>query len=403
MVNLASLRRLYSFKNDTRADKYPILNHRSFDAQKATIIALRLDVLPGATVDRLCFKVEHNPGAAVTHAIYSGNAANIPNHPHPGNARDALHTKEYEMTISTEAPQTETTQATDALRDLYADWSGHHRHHPNLTMRLFPASSTSGTSPPGNPKQSATRRTSSAASGIWAFPEGADRTKVLLYTHGGGFAVGSAASHRKLAGHVAKAVGVVTFVLDYRRAPEHPHPAQVEDGVAAFKALVDSGIHPHDITTVGDSAGGNLAIAIALALKEQGEPQPGQVIVFSPWLDMENKGETLITNDATDALISVPLLEGMIAGVLGDSVSPQNPLANPLHADFSGFPRLYITAGSVESLVDNATRLNALAEAAGVDVTLSIAEGQQHVYPFSAGNSEVADAELARIAGWYKY
>jgi monoterpene epsilon-lactone hydrolase len=118
---------------------------------------------------------------------------------------------------------------------------------------------------------------------------------------------------------------------------------------------------------------------------------------------MENKGQTLITNDATDALISVPLLEGMIAGVLGDSVSPQNPLANPLYADFTGFPRLYITAGAVESLLDNATRLAALAEAAGVDVTLSIAEDQQHVFPFLAGNSEVADAELARIAGWYKY
>ena len=79
------------------------------------------------------------------------------------------------------------------------------------------------------------RTTSAESPGIWAFPEGADRTKVLLYTHGGGFAVGSAASHRKLAGHVAKALGVVTFVLDYRRAPEHPHPAQVEDGVARLQ------------------------------------------------------------------------------------------------------------------------------------------------------------------------
>lgn len=308
------------------------------------------------------------------------------------------------MTISTEAPLTETSQATDALRALYADWSDIIATTPNLTMRLFRSIFDEWHQPTREPEAVTYKEdVVGGVPGIWAFPEGADRTKVLLYTHGGGFAVGSASSHRKLAGHVAKALGVVTFVLDYRRAPEHPHPAQVEDGVAAFKALVDSGIHPHDITTVGDSAGGNLAIAIALALKEQGEPQPGQVIVFSPWLDMENKGETLITNDGTDALISVPLLEGMIAGVLGDSVSPQNPLANPLYADFTGFPRLYITAGSVESLVDNATRLNALAEAAGVDVTLSIAEGQQHVYPFLAGNSEVADAELARIAGWYKY
>ncbi len=308
------------------------------------------------------------------------------------------------MSISTDAEVTETVQATDPLRDLYADWSEIMATTPDLTMRLFRSMFDEWHQPTREPEAVTYKEdVVGGVPGIWAFPEGADRTKVLLYAHGGGFAVGSAASHRKLAGHVAKAVGVVTFVLDYRRAPEHPHPAQVEDGVAVFKALVDSGIHPHDITTVGDSAGGNLAIAIPLALKEQGEPLPGQVIAFSPWLDMENKGETLVTNDATDALITPQLLEGMIAGVLGASVSPQNPLANPLYADFAGFPRLYITAGSVESLMDNATRLSALAEAASVDVTLSIGEGQQHVYPFRAGNSEVADGELARIAGWYKY
>jgi acetyl esterase/lipase len=308
------------------------------------------------------------------------------------------------MTISTEAAVTETSQATERLRDLYADWSTIIATTPDLTMRLFRSIFDEWHQPTREPEGVTYKEdVIGGVPGIWAFPAGADRTKVLLYTHGGGFAVGSASSHRKLAGHVAKAVGVVTFVLDYRRAPEHPHPAQVEDGVAAFKALVASGIHPQDITTIGDSAGGNLAVAIPLALKQQGEPLPGQVIAFSPWLDMENKGETLVTNDATDALITAPLLEGMIAGVLGDSVSPQDPLANPLYADFTGFPRLYITAGSVESLLDNATRLNALAEAAGVDVTLSIGEGQQHVYPFLAGNSEVADAELTRIAGWYQY
>ena len=125
------------------------------------------------------------------------------------------------------------------------------------------------------------------------------------------------------------------------------------------------------------------------------------MIAFSPWLDMENKGETLVTNDATDALISVGLLEGMIAGVLGDQTSPSAPLANPLYADYSGFPRLYITAGGAESLLDNATRLNDLATAAGVDVTLSVVEGQQHVFPFNAGRTAAADDQIAAIAKWY--
>jgi monoterpene epsilon-lactone hydrolase len=239
-------------------------------------------------------------------------------------------------------------------------------------------------------------------SGIWALPIGADRSKVLLYTHGGGFAVGSAASHRKLAAHVAKALGVTAFVLDYRRAPEHPHPAQVEDGVAVFDALVERGIRPDDVTTTGDSAGGNLAVAIPLALREQGKPLPGAVIAFSPWVDMENKGETLRTNDATDALITVELLAGMIAGVLGDSVSPDTPLANPLYADFGGFPRLYLNAGGAESLLDNATRLAERARAAGVDVTLSVVDGMQHVFPMLAGRAREADDEIAPVAECYR-
>ncbi|SFV24943.1 alpha/beta hydrolase, partial [Micrococcus terreus] len=295
------------------------------------------------------------------------------------------------------------TTTQDALRDLYADWSAIMAENPQMSMRLFRAVFDEWHQPTVEPEDVTYREdTVGGVPGIWCLPAGGDASQVLLYTHGGGFSVGSASSHRKLAAHVAKALGVVSFVLDYRRAPEHPHPAQVEDGVAVFDALLESGIKPENITTIGDSAGGNLAIAIALALKEQGKPAPGQVIAFSPWVDMENKGETLHTNAATDALITPELLEGMIAGVLGGAVDPKTPLANPLYADFSGFPRLYLTAGSVEALVDNAQRLEGLARRAGVDVTLNVAEGQQHVFPFLAGRSEVADQELFRIADWYR-
>ena len=288
------------------------------------------------------------------------------------------------------------------LRDLYLDWSGLMTSH-ELDMRLFRSIFDEWHQPTVEPEDVTYKEeVVGGVPGIWAFPAGADRSKVLLFTHGGGFAVGSAASHRKLAAHVAKAAGVTAFVLDYRRAPEHPHPAQVEDGVAAFEGLRERGIRPEDITTIGDSAGGNLAIAIPLALKERGLPQPGHVIAFSPWLDMENSGATLVTNDDTDALITVPLLEGMIAGVLGESTSPSAPLANPLYADFTGFPPLYLNAGSVESLVDNATRVAERASAAGVDVTVNIAEGQQHVYPFLAGRDSEVDAELKAIGEWLR-
>jgi monoterpene epsilon-lactone hydrolase len=291
----------------------------------------------------------------------------------------------------------------EALRGLYADWAEIIATTPGLTTRLFRAIFDEWHQPTREPEDVTYREeTVGGVPGIWALPVGADASRVLLYTHGGGFAVGSAASHRKLAGHVARALGVTAFVLDYRRAPEHPHPAQVEDGVAVFDALVERGTRPEDVTTIGDSAGGNLAIAIPLALRDQGKPLPGAVIAFSPWLDMENKGETLRTNAATDALVTVELLAGMIAGVLGDAVSPDTPLANPLYADLSGFPRLYVDAGGAEALLDNATRLADRARAAGVDVTLSVVDGMQHVFPFLAGRAREADDEIAAIATWYR-
>ncbi|WP_029722204.1 alpha/beta hydrolase [Saccharopolyspora rectivirgula] len=307
------------------------------------------------------------------------------------------------MEISLQKAESASTARADALRNLYQDWSEIMASTPGLTTRLLRSLFDEWHQPTVEPEDvTYAEEVIGGGPGIWALPIGADRAKVLIFTHGGGFAVGSAASHRKLAGHVAKALGVTAFVLDYRRAPEHPHPAQIEDGVAVFTALLDRGIQPADITTIGDSAGGNLAIAIPLALREQGEPLPGSVIAFSPWLDMENKGETLIANDATDALITQGLLEGMIAGVLGDSVSPTNPLANPLHADFTGFPRLYVNAGSEESLLDNATRVAERARKSGVDVTLSVVNGMQHVFPFLAGRDSKADDEIQAIARWYR-
>lgn len=307
----------------------------------------------------------------------------------------------------TTAPSTRppgTSAESDALRALYADWADIIATTPGLTMRLFRSIFDEWHQPTREPEDVTYREeTVGGVPGIWALPTGADGSQVLLYTHGGGFAVGSASSHRKLAAHVAKALGVVAFVLDYRRAPEHPHPAQVEDGVAAFTALTAQGIAPGDITTIGDSAGGNLAIAIPLALRDQGLPLPGRVIAFSPWLDMENAGATLVTNGATDALITVPLLEGMIAGVLASGrIDPRTPLANPLFADFTGFPRLYVNAGGAESLLDNATRVAEKAEAAGVDVTLSVVDGMQHVFPFLAGHAPEADAEITAIVKWYR-
>jgi acetyl esterase/lipase len=291
----------------------------------------------------------------------------------------------------------------DFLRALYQTWSERMAANPALTIAdlrgLFDEWQQPTREPEGVSYKS---ETVAGVEALWALPLDADPQKVILYTHGGGFAVGSAASHRKLAGHLAKHLGVTALVLDYRRAPEHPFPAQLEDATAVYRELLARGFKAHDITTSGDSAGGNLAIATVLKLRDDGVALPGAVIAFSPWLDMEHVGKTLQTNAATDALVSKAVLEAMSGMFLGEQGSRTNPLANPLKASYTGFPRLYLNAGSQETLLDNATGLAGIAKAAGVNVTLSVVDGMQHVFPFLAGRAVEADDELRRIATWFK-
>lgn len=238
--------------------------------------------------------------------------------------------------------------------------------------------------------------------GVLAKPIGADPKQMVVLMHGGGFALGSSASHRKLGGHLGKALGAYVFVADFRRAPEHKFPAQIEDGVAIYKALLAEGLDPKNITPAGDSAGGNLAISMTFEIMRQGLPLPGQVLTMSPWLNMENNGVTIETNNDTDFLITREGLQGNIDRYIAGVTEPTNPMANPLFQDFTGFPRLYICAGDIESLFDDSVRLNQIALDAGVDVTFSIGEGMQHVYPFLAGRHPRADEELQRMARWYQ-
>lgn len=292
----------------------------------------------------------------------------------------------------------------DYLRELYQEWTDLMEGDHNLNVHLYRSIFDEWHKPTREPEGVTYKEeTIAGVGGVWCLPVGADTKQVLLYTHGGGFMTGSSSSHRKLAGHVAKALGVTSFVVDFRRTPEDPFPAQIEDNVAVYKALLGRGISAKNITTIGDSAGGNLALSTVLKLRDEGVELPGHVIVFSPWLDQEQVGKTLVTNDATDALITIPLLQGMTASFLGDTgTSPKDPLANPLYADFTGFPKLYIAAGGAESLVDNATGLAERAKAAGVDVTISVVDGMQHVFPFLAGRAPEADEEIQRVAAWYR-
>lgn len=296
-----------------------------------------------------------------------------------------------------------TSSEADFLRALYQSWTDRMAANPNLTIADLRSLFDEWHQPTLEP-EGVTYKSDVVAGveSIWALPESADSSKVILYTHGGGFAVGSAASHRKLAGHLAKQLGVTAVVIDYRRAPEHPFPAQIEDATAVYRELLERGFKSQNITTSGDSAGGNLAIATVLKLRDEGMALPGSVIVFSPWLDMEHIGQTLEANHATDALVSKAVLQGMSGMFLGETGSRTNPLTNPLKANYQEFPRLHISVGSLETLLDNATDLEKISKTAGVDVTLSVVDGMQHVFPILAGRALEADAELSHIAKWFK-
>lgn len=294
-------------------------------------------------------------------------------------------------------------QPTDLLGEIYAHWIDELGNVPEPTTALLRLLFDDWQRATAEPEGVTYKHTTiGGVPGVLVMPLHADERQMQIFLHGGGFALGSSASHRKLAGHLAKACGTYCFVADFRRAPENKFPAQIEDGVAIFRALVADGYDPALITPVGDSAGGNLAISMTFQLMKEGGPTPRQVLTMSPWLDMENSGETIETNDATDFLITREGLQGNIDRYIAGATEPTDPMANPLYQDFTGFPRLYICAGDIESLWADSTRLNEIALAAGVDVTFSVGEGMQHVYPFLAGNHPRADEEIQRMAEWYR-
>ncbi|ATQ29337.1 alpha/beta hydrolase [Rhodococcus ruber] len=232
-------------------------------------------------------------------------------------------------------------------------------------------------------------------------PAGARTDRVIVYAHGGGCVTGSSASHRKMAAHLAKATGTRAVVPDFRLAPENPFPAQIEDLVTVHRWLRDQGYAPEATAVAGDSAGGNLSISTVLELRELGEPLPAAIVAFSPWLDLEVAGETMKSNADSDALIS-PEVSGMMAGLYLGETAATNALANPLYADLTGLPPLYASAGDAETLMDNAQRIVDQARAAGVETTLELQPGQQHVYVFMAGRSKEADETIANAGEWLK-
>ena len=247
------------------------------------------------------------------------------------------------------------------------------------------------------PVPAGTTRTATTLGGIAAervAARGVVGPQQVLYLHGGGYQSGSHTSHRALTAHLSRACAATVHVPDYRRAPEHPFPAAVDDALDAYRALRAAGHQASDIAVLGDSAGGGLAMALALRLREAGEQLPGSLGLISPWLDLDLTSPWVAANATRDAMLDPRWLERASQEYRGGSDAVE---LRPLEADLTGFPPLHVVAGADEVLVGDADALVERARAAGVDVTYSRVEGMWHAFPVFAGLLAEADAAVAGL------
>lgn len=213
----------------------------------------------------------------------------------------------------------------------------------------------------------------------WIVAPGAADDTAILYLHGGGYAIGSIATHRDLCARISRAAGARVLAIDYRLAPENKFPAALEDSTAAYRWLLAQGVPATRMAIAGDSAGGGLTVSTLVALRDAGDPLPAAAVCMSPWADMEATGESMTTKVDEDPIISPALIKRFADWyVQGDDL--RDPLASPIHADLSGLPPLLIQVGTAETLLDDANRIAEKAREAGVDVTLEPFDGLMHVF-----------------------
>jgi monoterpene epsilon-lactone hydrolase len=224
------------------------------------------------------------------------------------------------------------------------------------------------------------------------------RPGTILYFHGGSFTLGSPETAMSLTANLVVRTGMRAFSLDYRLAPEHPFPAGLEDALAAYRDLLDAGLHAESIAFAGDSAGGGIAVGACLMARDAGLPLPAVVVTFSAGLDATRTGTSMETKEGIDPFFTRDSLRST-SGMYLARQDPWQPLLSPaVCADMTGFPPLLLQVGTNEVLLDDSTRLAERARDAGVDVTLDVTADVPHVFQSFAGVLDVADQALDRAA-----
>jgi salicylate hydroxylase len=226
----------------------------------------------------------------------------------------------------------------------------------------------------------------------------APRGNVVLHFHGGGYLIGSAKGSLEYASRLAAAVDGTCYTVDYRLAPEHPYPAAIDDAVNAYRALLARGIPASSILVSGESAGGGLAVALVLALRNAGEPLPAAIFAAAPFADLTLSGASVRAFNGDDPAANRDLLTFMGASYF-QGHEPTDPLVSPLFGDLTGLPPLFVTATQGECLLDDTTRLAERAQKAGVDVTLRVVEDSVHVYTIFPFLPETRST-MEEVAAW---
>ena len=236
-------------------------------------------------------------------------------------------------------------------------------------------------------------------SGVEVTIRGVDAAGVILYFHGGVYVIGSAVSTVPLVSDLARRARVKAVTLDYRLAPEHPYPAAADDAVAAYEGLLDQGIDPGQIALAGESAGGGLAIATLLALRDAGRPLPCSAYVMSPYVDLTLSGDTLPEKQAVDPILSPEGLRLRVPDYVAGAMA-EDPRISPIFGDLAGLPPLLIQVRSHEILLSDALRLAVRAARDDVAVTLEVTPGVPHVFQGFAAMLDEGDAALARASAF---
>ena len=252
--------------------------------------------------------------------------------------------------------------------------------------------------PPRRTRTAETRMGGVPVTLVWE--DGAPDDRQILFLHGGGYAAGSPALYRHITWRFAEAASARVVVPDYRLAPEHPFPAALDDALSVWRACVSTGIEPRRCALVGDSAGGGLALALALRLRDLGEPLPGAIVAISAWTDLAITGRSARPG-ASDPMLNAKDLAPIAAQYLAGA-DPRDAYASPLYGDPKGLPPTLFQVGSDEILLDDSVRMHERMAHAGCDVTLEAWPRMPHVWHAFAPLLPEAGQAITRVGDFIR-